>query len=195
MIRPLATALLLCVYLARSAHRERGEQIKRMKQYELTHLFPESVDADTVSLEFDAFGQHYDVEFSRQSHVVASNVVHSNIDGVALSTLSSRTESCYFHGRVLNTDALSVVSGSFCEGRGIRARISAFGDILIIKPSAYYLDVARDAMANHSLSDEVLIYRASDFERPDIMVTDGVPPMDDAVSVAGDEPTRRRLYS
>jgi len=195
MLRSLSIAALLCISSVRSAHKDRAEQIRRMKQYETATLSPEVVDDDTIALEFTAFGQHYDVEFRRQTHVVPSNVVHSNIAGDDLQDLFSRSASCHFHGDVLNDDGLSVVSGSFCEGRGIRARISAFGEILIIKPSAYYLDTARDAMANHSLSDEVLIYRVSDFERPEIMATDGVAPTDGNVSVAGDEPTRRRLYS
>jgi len=198
MFRLLTAAALLFVSVVHSAHKDRHEQISRMKQYTTTHLVLETVDDNTVTVEFDAFGQHYSVEFWRQIHAAPANVVHTNVDSAVHSPLSSRSESCQFHGRVLNAEGVSIVSASFCEGHGIRARISAFGEILIIKPSAYYLDLAKDALANHSLSDEVLIYRVSDFDRPAITGTEGVSDyltMDDDVAVADDVATRRRLYS
>jgi len=207
MSRLLLTATFFLLNTVQSAHKDRGDQIDRIKQYTISRLTPINVDDDTITMEFDAFDQHYSVEFKRQTHVTPSNVMHSNVDHNDHRPWSLSDESCHFHGRVLNTNS-SIVSASFCKGRGIRARISAFNEILIIKPSAYYLDLRKDAMANHSLDDEVLIYRLSDFERPDIMGTEGISDyaltdeltMDDIKfgdesDDRGDRGARRRLYS
>ena len=152
-----------------------------------------------MTLDFDAFGQHYEVELRRQSHAAPSNVVHTNVAEEVHGVVSSVEESCHWQGSVLNDERVSVVSASLCAGRGIRARILAFNETLIIKPSAYYLDVAKDALADHSVDDEVLMYRMSDFDRPEITGTEGVSDYvehetDDVMMGEGDE-MRRRLYS
>lgn len=200
MFRLLTSVALLWSHMVQSSHKDRPEQISRMKHYITAHLTPQFVDGDTITLEFDAFDQHYEVEFTKQTHAAPSYVTHTNVDSDVHALISSVEESCHFHGQVLNTESPSIVSGSFCEGRGIRARISAFDEILIIKPSAFYLDLAKDALANHSLNDEVLIYRLSDFERPDIMGTEGVLDytQTDEVWTYDDDTDvieRRRLYS
>lgn len=126
---------------------------------------------------------------------MASNVKHTNVKQELHGALTSIKDSCHFHGRVVNDEGESIVSASFCEGRGIRARISAFNEILIIKPSAYYLDLAKDALGDHSVSDEVLMYRVSDFDHPKITGTEGVAMAADDVLMAQGTNMRRRLYS
>ena len=172
MLRSLTTALL-CAYAVHSAHKDRAEQIKRMKTYQLAHLEPVLVEQDKATISFDAFEQHYEVELSRKIDKASSNVKHTNVRPEDLGPLSSVKESCHWQGRVVNYEGASVVSASFCRGRGIRARISAFNEILIIKPSAYYFDLAKDALAGHVVGDEVLMYRMSDFNRPEITGTEG----------------------
>jgi len=166
-----------------------------MKQYETAHLEPVAVDENTMTMAFDAFGQHYEVELTRQVDRAPSGVKHTNVEEAVHGVVSSIKESCHWQGRVTNFEGTSIVSASFCEGRGIRARISAFDQILNIKPSAYYLDLAKDAAMDHSMEDEVLMYRMSDFDRPKIMGTEGVS---DYVMMDDDEikeDGRRRLYS
>merc|ERR1719474_2642603 len=144
---------------------------------------------------FEAFGQHYEAELTRQVDRAPSGVKHTNVEEAVHGVVSSIKESCHWQGRVTNFEGTSIVSASFCEGRGIRARISAFDQILNIKPSAYYLDLAKDAAMDHSMEDEVLMYRMSDFDRPKIMGTEGVS---DYVMMDDDdikEDGRRRLYS
>jgi len=168
-----------------------------MKQYETAHLEPVVVDENTMTMEFDAFDQHYEVEFTRQIDAVPSAVTHTNVEEEVHGDVSSRMESCHWKGTVTNFDGTSIVSASFCERRGIRARVAAFNEILIIKPSAYYLDLEKDAAADHSLEDEVLMYRLSDFDRPKIMGTEGVSDYAetaDEMMVEGQD-MRRRLYS
>lgn len=191
----LCTAALLSVNVVQSAHKDRAEQVKRMKSYVTAQLEPTVVDDNTLSFSFSAFNQIYEVELWRQTHAAPSNVVHTNVDEEVHSVVSSVEESCHFHGRVVNDESVSIVSASLCENRGLRMRISAFDEILIIKPSAYYLDIAKDAMANHSIEDEVLMYRHSDFERPSVMGTEGVAVADDFVAQKADEMQRRRLYA
>merc|ERR1719474_1466746 len=146
-------------------------------------------------MSFDAMGQHYEVELVRKTDMAASEVKHTNVEEAVHSAVSMVTESCYWKGRVTNFEGTSIVSASFCEGRGIRARVAAFDEILIIKPSAYYMDLEKDAAMDHSMEDEVLMYRMSDFDRPKIMGTEGVS---DYVMMDDDEikeDGRRRLYS
>merc|ERR1719334_244185 len=148
-------------------------------------------------MSFDAMGQHYEVELVRKTDMAASEVKHTNVEEAVHSAVSTVTESCYWKGRVTNFEGTSIVSASFCEGRGIRARVAAFDEILIIKPSAYYLDLAKDAAMDHLMEDEVLMYRLSDFDRPEIMGTEGVSDYveTDDVLMAEGEDMRRRLYS
>lgn len=188
------TTTLLSVYVVQSAHKDRSEQVKRMKSYITSHLQPVAVDENTMTLEFDAFDQHYEVELWRQTHATPANVVHTNVHSDVHSPVSSQEESCHFHGAVTNFEGVSVVSASLCEGRGIRARINAFDEVLIIKPSAYYLDLEKDAAGNHSLEDEVLMYRMSEFDRPH-RVHGGIPMMEDTGSQQSDDLHRRRLYA
>jgi len=189
-------ATLFSVYVVHSAHKQRTEQLERMKSYITSYLQPVAVDEDTMTLEFDAFDQHYEVELWRQTHATPSNVEHTNVDSEVHSPLSSRQESCHFHGAVTNFEGLSVVSASLCEGRGIRARINAFDEILIIKPSAYYLDLDKDSAMTHSFEDEVLMYKMSEFEHPD-RIHGGIPMehTQDAVGQNVDDIHRRRLYA
>merc|ERR1719334_2724493 len=135
-----------------------------------------------MTIDFDAFGQHYAVELKRQTHAAPSNVTHTNVE-----------ESCHWQGSVSNDEGVSVVSASLCSGRGIRARISAFDEILIIKPTAYYLDLAKDALQAHGLEDEVLMYRVSEFDRPEVIGTVGVEPEADDILMKQDVNMRRRL--
>jgi len=197
MNRLLIAVTLLCVHVVRSAHKDRHEQIKRMKTYETAHLEPVMVEDDLMTLSFDAFGEHYEVELRRQTHAAPSNVTHTNVAVEVHTLVSSVEESCHWQGSVLNDKRVSVVSASLCPGRGFRARIAAFNQILIIKPSAYYLDLAKDAKADHSVDDEVLMYRMSDFDRPEITGTEGVSDYVEAddVLMAEGEDMRRRLYS
>merc|ERR1719295_2470041 len=143
-----------------------------------------------MTIDFDAFGQHYAVELKRQTHAAPSNVTHTNVAEEVHGPVSSVKESCHWQGSVSNDEGTSVVSASLCEGRGIRARISAFNEILIIKPSAYYLDLAKDALQNHTLEDEVLMYRMSDFDRPKITGTEGVEMVVDEVTMEADDVLR-----
>jgi len=204
MLRHLIT-FIYALHLARSAHRNRHDEMNRMKQYSLLTLSPETVDEDTRIIEFEAFDQRYIVELTRKHEWAPSSVRHSNVDPDVHAPLSSQRESCHFSGRVLNDEGPSMVSASLCYGRGVRARISAFNDTVILKPSAYYLDLEKDRTANHSIYDEVLIYRLSDFEEPEIMVTertvaddahslhsDAITMDESAVSVEG---LRRRMFS
>jgi len=197
MIRVLTAAALLLGCVVQSAHKDRAEQVKRMKQYETAHLEPVVVDENTMTMEFDAFEQHYEVELFRKIEAAASGVKHTNVEEEVHSVVSSVTESCYWQGTVTNFEGTSIVSASFCEGRGVRARVAAFDEILIIKPSAYYLDLAKDAAMDHLMGDEVLMYRLSDFDRPEIMGTEGVSDYveTDDVMMAEGEDMRRRLYS
>jgi len=190
----MAVALICAVH---SAHKDRSDQVKAMKQYETAHLEPVMVDENTLTMAFDAFGQHYEVELMRKIDAAPSGVKHTNVAEEVHSVVSSTTESCYWQGTVTNFEGTSIVSASFCEGRGIRARVSAFDEILIIKPSAYYLDLAKDAAVDHSMEDEVLMYRLSDFDRPEIMGTEGVSDyvVADDVMIKEDGEMRRRLYS
>merc|ERR1719233_148197 len=165
-------SLVISAYVVNAAHKDRQEQINRMKQYSLLTLSPEIVDEDSRILEFVAFDQHYVVELTRKMDWAPSTVRHSNVEEEVHAPLSSMDESCHFTGRVLNDADDSVVSASLCDGRGLRARISAFGETLIMKPSAYYLDVEADKLGNHSLDGEVLMYRLSDFDSPQTMITD-----------------------
>merc|ERR1719474_1401189 len=135
-------------------------------------------------MSFDAMGQHYEVELVRKTDMAASEVKHTNVEEAVHSAVSMVTESCYWKGRV-----------TIFEGRGIRARVAAFDEILIIKPSAYYMDLEKDAAMDHSMGDEVLMYRLSDFDRPKIMGTEGVSDYVVADDVEDDEAMRRRLYS
>ena len=194
MLRSLTTTLL-CAYAVHSAHKDRAEQIKRMKTYQTAHLDPVLVEQDKMTLSFDAFDQHYEVELSREIYKASSNVKHTNVPREVHGPLSSLKESCHWQGRVVNYEGASVVSASFCKGRGIRARISAFNEILIIKPSAYYLDLAKDALAHHAVEDEVLMYRVSDFDRPKITGTEGVEMQADDILMDHGEDMRRRLYT
>jgi len=93
----------------------------------------------------------------------------------------------------------SIVSASMCDGRGLRARITAFGETLIVKPSAYYLDLATDKLAKHTLESELLVYRLSDFDRPETMDADGVVFTDDLEQYTNGDVAnndeRRRMYS
>ena len=193
MCRLLAAVALLSVYVVRAAHKDLGEQIKRMNSYETTHLSPVLVDEDTMTIDFDAFGQHYAVELKRQTHAAPSNVTHTNVAEEVHGPVSSVEESCHWQGSVSNDEGVSVVSASLCSGRGIRARISAFDEILIIKPSAYYLDLAKDALQAHGLEDEVLMYRVSEFDRPDVIGTVGVVPEADDILIEHGVDMRRRL--
>merc|ERR1719474_627163 len=148
-------------------------------------------------MSFDAMGQHYEVELVRKTDMAASEVKHTNVEEAVHSAVSMVTESCYWKGRVTNFEGTSIVSAPFCEGRGIRARVAAFDEILIIKPSAYYMDLEKDAAMDHSMEDEVLMYRLSDFDRPKIMGTEGVSDYvrtADEMMVEGQD-MRRRLYS
>merc|ERR1719249_388025 len=125
-----------------------------------------------------------------------------NVDEDVHSPVSSVEDSCHYSGRVLNYEDRSVVSASLCAGRGIRARISPFGETLIMKPSAYYLDLEADKAGNHSLEGEVLVYRLSDFDKPMTMMNDELTE-ENALSSSSmlaadnedDEGLRRRLYT
>jgi len=190
----MAATLLLAI-VVQSAHKDRAKQLERIKQYETGHLEPVVVDEHTMTMSFDAMGQHYEVELMRKTDMAASEVKHTNVEEAVHSAVSMVTESCYWKGRVTNFEGTSIVSASFCEGRGIRARVAAFDEILIIKPSAYYMDLEKDAAMDHSMEDEVLMYRLSDFDRPKIMGTEGVSDYVVADDVEDDEAMRRRLYS
>ena len=162
------------------------------------------VDEDTRVLDFVAFDQHYVVELTRKTNWAPSTVRHTNVDEDVHSPVSSVENSCHYSGRVLNYEDSSVVSASLCAGRGIRARISAFGETLIMKPSAYYLDLEADKAGNHSLDGEVLVYRLSDFDKPVTMINDELTE-ENALSSSSssmlaaenedDEQLRRRLYN
>ena len=188
-------AASLCTHAGHAAHKDRTEQIKRMRTYHLAHLEPVLLEQDKMTLSFDAFDQHYQVELSRELHKYPSNVKHTKVNPEFHGPLSSLNESCHWQGRVVNFDGVSVISASFCQRRGIRARISAFNEILIIKPSAYYLDLAKDALAHHAVEDEVLMYRVSDFDRPKITGTEGVEMQADDVLMDHGLNMRRRLYT
>merc|ERR1719295_921489 len=146
-----------------------------------------------MTIDFDAFGQHYAVELKRQTHATPSNVTHTNVAEEVHGPVSSVEESCHWQGSVSNDEGVSVVSASLCSGRGIRARISAFDEILIIKPTAYYLDLAKDALQAHGLEDEVLMYRVSEFDRPEVIGTVGVEPDADDILMEQGVNMRRRL--
>ena len=154
-----ALTFMCCALMVQSAHKDRHQQMIRMKNYELLHIEPRTIDDETSLLEFDAFDQHYVVELARKHLSAPSLVVHNNVDSKDHYPLSSNDQSCHFSGKVMNTQESSIVSVSMCESRGLRARITAFGETLIVKPSAYYLDLAKDKLANHSLVDELLVYR------------------------------------
>jgi len=193
--------LQLAVYAVSASHQHRQEQLSRMKQYSLLSLSPEIVDDHRRLLEFVAFEQHYVVELTRKTNWAPSTVRHSNVEEAVHGPLSAVEESCHFGGRVLNDAGDSVVSASLCDGRGLRARISAFGETLIVRPSAYFMDLEADKMGNHSLADEVLVYRLSDFQRPaatlnaEKLSASQMTAGGESAAALSDEALRRRLYS
>jgi len=175
-------------YVAHAAH-DRHEQLARITKYDLMTLTPSVSIDDTVMLEFDALDQHYSVQLTRKTEIVASNVKHP--ESVDASLHPKHTESCHFRGVVVNTDSYSLASISMCPGRGIRGRITAFGETLILQPSAYFLDLAKDAQQDYDVSDEVLAYRLSDYDYPGEIEHGAM----EVESLEGQIPIRRRLYS
>lgn len=107
-------AAALSVYAVQSAHKDRAQQIKRMKTYETAHLQPVFIDTNTISLEFDAFGQHYEVELMRQTHATPSNVVHTNVHADVHGVISSVEESvCDFYFPFYSTNCLTGMNDLF----------------------------------------------------------------------------------
>jgi len=200
MVSALSLVVLLSsAYVSHCAHTDRHELVSRIRNYTLLSLEPELVDADTARLSFDAFGEHYEIELWRNRAVVPSAVAHTNVDP---ELHPSGSDSCHYHGRVVNAaPSASLVALSMCAGRGIRGRIVAFNETLIVGPSAYYLDLATDALGAHSVTDELLLYRESDFDRPQIVWDDDAAtlsklnpdPFDERERI--ESSGRRRLYS
>jgi len=163
MLSALSLVVLMSsIYVSHCAHKDRHKLVSRIQNYTLLRIVPEQVD-ETARLSFDAFGEHYEVELRRNNAVIPSSVAHTNVHPALHPTAA---DSCHYHGRVLNAPTESLVALSLCPGRGIRGHIIAFNETLIVRPSAYYLDLAMDALAAHSLTDELLLYRESDYDRP-----------------------------
>ena len=84
----------------------------------MDHLEPvfDSVDENMMTLSFDAFDQHYEVELWREMYKAPSNVKHTNVRREVHGPISSVKESCHWQGQVVNYEGASIVSASFCEG-------------------------------------------------------------------------------
>eukprot|EP01083_Nonionella_stella_P002975 8487_1 len=189
--------ILLIVNIAYSSHQNRKTEFSRVSKYELIHIEPRPHDEQTKWFEFDAFNQHYKVELVMNNHMIAANIRHANIDPTKHKHqyFSSMTESCHYHGYVSNSNASSVVAVSLCPKRGIRGRITAFNETLIIYPSAYYLDLDTDKKCDYKLSDELIVYRLSDFTADHIQHNDIIQmPMQSAANRKTPK-RRRRLYT
>lgn len=116
MLRSL-TIMLLSAYTVHSAHKDRAERLNRMKQYETASLSPmDGENEHKMTLSFDAFDQHYEVELWREIQKAPSNVRHTNVRPEVHGPISSIKESCHWQGRVVNYEGTSVVSASLCEG-------------------------------------------------------------------------------
>eukprot|EP00485_Elphidium_margaritaceum_P010452 CAMPEP_0202704198 /NCGR_PEP_ID=MMETSP1385-20130828/16918_1 /ASSEMBLY_ACC=CAM_ASM_000861 /TAXON_ID=933848 /ORGANISM="Elphidium margaritaceum" /LENGTH=978 /DNA_ID=CAMNT_0049362169 /DNA_START=43 /DNA_END=2979 /DNA_ORIENTATION=- len=167
----------ICISLINGKRDSRQEEFRRIQTYELLHVDLTSFDAEST-IRFAAFGIDYTIELSANNDLVMSRIRHANVDPSSHDVepyITSATGSCHYFARVFVDDKLIGTGAvSLCDRQGVRGRIEAAtedgtgGDTLIIYPSAYYLDSARDRQCNHSAHDEHLVYRLSDFDSAEL---------------------------
>ena len=150
----------------------RIEEFSRIKHYELLHVDTSEFAASNI-IAFRAFDHVYRVQLELNEHMNPSHLRHTNgnpseTDDTLEQFYTHKTESCHYHGTVLNTNTTSSAAISMCDKRGIRGRISAFGETIIMKPSRYYLDLQHDSTKHHEFTDEHLVFKLSDMDTTDL---------------------------
>lgn len=206
MLSPILLSIVL-ITLTHSASLkdERDAEYSRIKKYELVYFDNADIDAIETSkiFEFDVYDQHYKLELSLNEDMHIRKIRHTSVDIHKLDKHFSNKQlekSCHYFGRVINTDnpSSTSVSISFCDNRGVRGRISAFNQTLIIYPSAYFLDKEKDSNCNHNIKDQHLIYKLSDFDTTDIGKAGAISTyhqIHNNVIDGGNDGKRRRLYN
>ena len=201
VILPLSLMALANAHLATTTD-PRDAEFARIKRYELIYFNDTQLIESNNLFEFDVFGQHYKIKLIRNDDMHVINIRHPSINSTKLHQHFSKrrlAQSCHYFGKVINTKQPSKtqVSLSFCDNAGIRGRIVAFDDIIIITPSAYFLDKKKDSKYSHKLDDEHLIYKVSDFDMDDIIGKDGIINLHhNQYAISKQQKTKRRtLYN
>eukprot|EP01084_Bolivina_argentea_P121525 215365_1 len=149
----------------------REEEFSRIQHYELIDINTNLFESAKI-IDFTVFNQYYKIQLIPNEDLIPSKIRHTSMDinnrPEQHEHFKSLHETCHYFGNVLNTNTYSAVALSLCPKRGIRGRITAFNQTIIIKPSAHYFDFKNAIIKGHDISDQVLIYKASDFDTTNI---------------------------
>eukprot|EP01083_Nonionella_stella_P241780 843995_1 len=149
----------------------REEEFSRIQHYELIDINTNLFESAKI-IDFTVFNQYYKIQLLPNEDLIPSKVRHTSMDIHTTPKqheyFKSLHETCHYFGNVLNTNTYSAVALSLCPKGGIRGRITAFNQTIIIKPSAHYFDFKNAIIKGHDISDQVLIYKASDFDTTNI---------------------------
>eukprot|EP01083_Nonionella_stella_P066365 174713_1 len=176
----------------------RKEEFQKISNHELLYIDTTNFEPKSV-IEFDAFNHHYIIKLTENKHL---NPMHLRLENAYPSKDNAKDHFtprlCHYYGAILNSNETSDFAHaavSMCNNRGIRARVTAFGETIVIKPSKYYLDPEFDSTQHHHFDDEHLVFKLSDLKHDKIPAPPHTHHMDKlhGLTPGIDRPHRRRL--
>eukprot|EP01084_Bolivina_argentea_P293278 504368_1 len=155
-----ALNVLHCYGLLRD---HRRDEFERISNHELLYIDTANFETNGI-IELDAFNHHYVIKLTENEHL---HPRHLRIENIDPAHAAYEMKSCHYTGQILNSNETSDFAHAavaLCDNRGFRARITAFGETIVIKPARYYLDLQFDSTQHHQFSDEHLVFKLSDLK-------------------------------